>query len=365
MPVQRAGFFLTMLIFTAPVFSQDWYLSNPSGMAVERAVSKTAALRAEWAVSVEQTEESRVPGILRPYYENGFSVELRVLYNRGNPVRRQWIFASGPRIRLNASFPVKENQAEGPLPFIELYSPDSSAGTQGGNAEYLLTELLEIQPSGGRYSTRYRYSGGLLAGTETRLDGTLLWNDEYRYTRNFRLRGIERRYAPALPAEHGDAAGEGADETPVPETVRLRFPPPGLSFISPDSPYDYGLKTGALRDAFKTNWTTVRYNVDEQGRISYEEHVDDAGNITASLANEWDGEKLLSVVWKADGVSGRVEFDYSPSGAPAGERDYRNDVLERRVTNDGDREIEELYRDGRPILRAVWENGRKITEERL
>jgi hypothetical protein len=73
----------------------------------------------------------------------------------------------------------------------------------------------------------------------------------------------------------------------------------------------------------------------------------------------------LSVTWNAGDVSGKVEFDYTRNGEPGGERDYRNGVLERKITRDGSREIEELYRNGRPILRAVWEDGRKITEERL
>jgi hypothetical protein len=230
------GFLLTALVFTVSAFSQDWYLSNPSGMALERSPSKMTALRADWSVSVEQAEESVLPGILRPYYESGFSIELRVLYNQGKPVRRQWLFRSGPVTRLNASLPAEESREtgakksgteqpakerpenetgpegeselpeggtgredgtnqldaktaqpeyqEGRLPFIELYSP-----------EYLLTELFQILASGERYSTRYRYSGAVLVASETRLDGELLWSDEYRYTRNYKLRGVERRYA--------------------------------------------------------------------------------------------------------------------------------------------------------------------------
>jgi hypothetical protein len=35
------------------------------------------------------------------------------------------------------------------------------------------------------------------------------------------------------------------------------------------------------------------------------------------------------------------------------------------IRTSGDREIEELYMDDRVILRAVWEKGRKISEERV
>jgi hypothetical protein len=390
------GFLLTSLLLGASAFSEDWYLSNPSGLALERSPSKMTALRAEWSVSVDRAEESALPGILRPYYETGFSIELRVLYNRGKPIRRQWIFRSGSLTRLNASLPAEEHPKDPSgkaehgesgtddetadherLPFIELYSP-----------EYLLTELLQIHPSGERYSTRYRYSDGLLVGSETTLDGELLWTDGYRYTRTYKLRGMERKYAGKKVPEKNLSAFPGeslSDENPSEEnssgkelseeraaekstaeaTRLLRFPPRGSAFISPDSPYDYRLRTGALRDVFRMEGVTVRYSTDEQGRVIYEEHLDGDGKQIASLSNEWSGERLLSVTWNAGDAAGKVELDYTQSGEAGGERNYRNGVLERKVTRDGSREIEELYRDGRPILRAVWENGRKITEERL
>jgi hypothetical protein len=427
-----SGFLVTALVLAVPAFSQDWYLSNPSGLALERSPSQMTALRAEWSVSVEQAEENALPDILRPYYETGFSIELRVLYNRGKPTRRQWIFRSGSITRLNASMPAEESRKtdekagetarpaekgpedetdrnedetgrpengaerpqdaaeqpetgtsrqedgteqpdgktaqtdyqEGRLPFIELYSP-----------EYFLTELFQILASGERYSTRYRYSGGVLIASETRLGEELLWSDEYRYTRNYKLRGVERRYAEKEVPEKepvkdtGENSSEESSSGEVREQsdslVRLRFPPRGISFISPESPYDYRLRTGALRDVFMTDAVTVRYNTDEQGRVVYEEHLDGDRKQIASLTNEWSGERLLSVTWNSGDVSGKVEFDYTQDGENSGERNYRNGILERQVTRDGNREIEELYRNGRPILRAVWEDGRKITEERL
>jgi hypothetical protein len=402
------GFLLPILFLTVSAFSQDWYLSNPSGLALEKSLSQMTALHAEWSVSVEKAEESALPDILRPYYESGFSIELRVLYNRGKPVRRQWIFRSGQVTRLNASMPAEENRetdetesetaqsaekgpesetepkdetdqsedgteqpetgaerqedgtvqpddktirGEGRLPFIELYSP-----------EYLLTELFQILASGEYYSTRYQYSGGVLVASETRLDGKLLWNDEYRYTRTYKLRGVERRYAEKNSSEESPS-GEADEQSSY--LVRLQFPPRGVSFISPESPYDYRLRMGALREVFMTEVVTVRYNTDGQGRVIYEEHLDGDGKQIASLTNEWSGEKLLSVTWSSGGVSGKVEFDYTQSGENGGERNYRNGILERKVTRDGNREIEELYRNGRPVLRAVWEDGRKIAEERL
>jgi len=59
------------------------------------------------------------------------------------------------------------------------------------------------------------------------------------------------------------------------------------------------------------------------------------------------------------------EYDYDGSGNRIAQRDYRNGVMERHIVIDGDNETEELYLNGIVVLRAYWENGRKISEERV
>ena len=46
-------------------------------------------------------------------------------------------------------------------------------------------------------------------------------------------------------------------------------------------------------------------------------------------------------------------------------REINNDMLERIVRTEGIMETEELYLDGIIVLRALWEDGVKISEERV
>jgi len=61
----------------------------------------------------------------------------------------------------------------------------------------------------------------------------------------------------------------------------------------------------------------------------------------------------------------RTEYDYNAAGEIIAQRDYNNGILERQVLIQGRREVEELYINGVIVLRAIWENGVKISEERI
>jgi hypothetical protein len=336
-------------------FSVEWFVSNPSGMAVERSPSRNAALRSEWALSVEPKEASSLPAILKPFYEEPLTIELRVLYRQRKALRRQWIFRDGGDMtRLNASLPdVWTTPASAPgsipgephdrLPFIEVYSDGR-----------LLTEFHQITPQGERYRTVFTYNeNGLLLKSETTFGGKKLWDDIYKYTRNGGLRGVERDYS-------GTMAG-----APSGGPVSVFFSPPGSRFISPESPYDQALRNGALREVFNISGVKVLYSTDDLGKVLSEERQDAEGKIVAELTNTWDESRLMSIAWKTEKASGLVEFEYDEDGGRVAERDHRGGVLERSVTRDGTRETEELYRNGRPILRAVYEDGRKVSEERF
>jgi hypothetical protein len=45
------------------------------------------------------------------------------------------------------------------------------------------------------------------------------------------------------------------------------------------------------------------------------------------------------------------------------EEDYTDSILERVVTIDGDTEVEELFIQGKKVLKTIWENGQKISEQ--
>jgi hypothetical protein len=71
------------------------------------------------------------------------------------------------------------------------------------------------------------------------------------------------------------------------------------------------------------------------------------------------------VHWKSGDDERLTEYEYDSAGDRMLERNFNRGILERTVRSTGNRDIEELYMNGRIVLRAVWEDGRKISEERI
>jgi hypothetical protein len=177
------------------------------------------------------------------------------------------------------------------------------------------------------------------------------WTDVYRYTRAGALRSVERHYLRA-PVE-----GQ--------ETALLRFPQLILEvagedeFVQPASV----LSSGFFSDMIINSGDRILYNTDSRGRILSEVRRDENGIIIGEIINTWSGERLVSVAWKSEDEERLIEYEYDDAGDRVVERNVRNGVLERAVRYEGDQEIEELYLNGEVALRAVWVEGRKISEE--
>jgi hypothetical protein len=343
-----------LLAVLAKTEAQDWYRSNPAGMALERIPSRMVALHYDWALSVERAGPGALPALLRTYYNSAWSLEQRLLYERGMLKRRQWIFRdSSGTTRLNASLPsdlasIGKPENEEIPPFIEIF----------GSTRFL-TEIYQYLAAG-VYATRYSYQEGLLIRADAFLDNKALWTDQYRYTRSFILRGVERRYHEAGAAT---AAVQGQSNLP-PVSLDVRDAPPIPGFVSPSAPYDTSIMTEVLGEIYSIPAGRVVFDMDSQGRVLTETRYDAEDSIIAVITNEWSGDRISTIRWTAGSVQGRIVFTYS-GGDRIAEEDYKNGVLERTVRLQGDEEIEEIYMNGKPILRAVWKERRKISEERL
>ncbi|MDR1178359.1 MAG: hypothetical protein LBK64_05990, partial [Spirochaetaceae bacterium] len=180
----------------------------------------------------------------------------------------------------------------------------------------------------------------------------VLWTDVYRYSRSSALRSIERRYPEGMDGE------ERRNETAF-------FPGlPGQRAASRlVSPYS-AFSSEFLMDILSIG-AAVEFTTDERGRILTETRRDEEGEVLGTLTNVWTGDRLSSVSWETVHEIRRIEFEYDPDGNRTGERNYRDGVLERSVSSEGNRDVEELYLNGLPVLRAVWEDGRKVSEETL
>jgi hypothetical protein len=357
--LKTAFFFLMPLIFLPALGAQEWYLSNPAGMALQKSSSKTVALHSPWALSVERAGRASLPPILRQFDKSWYTLEQRLLYERGALKRRQWIFRDGGVTRVNASLPAdlaavgKAEGGEVPA-FVEVFSTGHS-----------LTETHQFL-SQGTYITKYSYREGILVKADSFLDKEKLWSDSYRYTRNYLLRRVERIYYKAGFALE---AAQGRSKLPptIPETpsnLDVRDAPSVPGFVNPGSPYDNSIMTDVLPSIYTVPAARVLYDTDRQGRIISETRYDEKDEVLAQINNEWGGERIDVIRWSAGEDQGRIVFRYSGKNRIS-EEDYKNGELERKVTAQGSRETEEIFIGGKVILRAIWENGRKISEEQL
>jgi hypothetical protein len=332
-------------------------------MELEEIPSRFAALRNEYCLSVTGARRDEIPETLWTLYDPALSIEVRVLYENGGEMRRQWLFRDDRGVtRLNASgkgglFGSLAKDNEPRTGFIELFNNDR-----------FITEEHQFAVDGSESVVRFFYNGGTLIRTESWTKDSsegeaeavpskenelaLFLTDYYRYTRFHSLRAIERVY-------HSGGA--------VP--VKITFP----SIVEG---FSYGLEmpvSGAyyssefFQDLISSE-NTVRsiFSTDSRGRVLSEKRMDEDGNTIGEFVNIWSGNRLTSIEWKAAGDERRTEYEYDAAGNRISERDYRNAVLERSVRSQGaNREIEELYMNDTVVLRVVWEDNRKVSEERI
>ena len=183
-------------------------------------------------------------------------------------------------------------------------------------------------------------------------EGETLWQDTYRYARATTLRVIERKlFSPDAKTE--------LIKMPIPRFVEKdnddrKFVEPSTSFISV-----------FLADTIYEGVSKIVYTTDSKRRIVSEAFYDDEEKIVGEMRNVWNNDRLLRVEWKGGDNERVVEYTYNKAGDRTSESDYNNGVLERKVTVDGSREIELIYKNGIVILEAVWEDGRKLSERRF
>jgi len=356
-----------------------WYRSNASGLAIELIPSRLAALRNEYSLSVEVISQQRLPGVIPRniihYYEEGYRVELRQLYENGTEIRRQWIFRNSRGLaRISASGSpdffspavLRRNEDEEPNEVKGFIEIRNSAG--------LVTRELQYDEDLSEWEYRYIYNEGILLRTETWLkdpplphpvqeDDVLitpierkepvlerLFTDTYRYSRSGSLRAIDRTIY------------QGAGE-------RSRVGFPALSpRITPKE--ELATQAGIYNTAYFLGYgnlegLTISYNLDNRGRVLSEITKNEEGKTIAELRNSWSDNRLMNVVWRSGEDERRFEFEYDKDGKPLEERNFRKGVLERIVKAEGDNEVEEIYMNGVLMLRAYWESGLKISEERV
>lgn len=370
--------------------AEQWYLSNAAGMTLERSPSRLAALRNKYCVSIGVLSFQELPQYLREYHHPSYRIERHTLYENGKETRRQWIFRDNQGLtrlvsalstpaeqesEASSGDPVKTDPRENLTGFIEIYDENN-----------LITEEHRFSSQGDASLITYFYKRQTLIKAETRVkipgppepepeeqEGNeknpgpvkpvlrLITTDTYRYSRSHALRAVERVY-------HGEVS---SDRTGASSSTRLQFPHLGLkspadeAFVSPGTPYNSEFLPGDARNADAKAGDQVVYTTDDRGKVLSETRRDAEGAIQGEIRNTWAEDRLEAVDWKSGEDEGRTEYEYDAAGDRIMERNYNRGVLERTVRRENGREIEELYLNGKVALRAIWENGRKLSEERI
>jgi hypothetical protein len=366
------------LLLTGPAFflcpEERWYISNAAGMALEGAFS-LQALRSGYALEIRTGTDGELPPRLAEALRDGsipadLVPERRLLYDRGELFRSNWVF----RDSITRAVAAFNEDGSG---FMEIYNEDgvlveerSYSRDTGAIVRYtyrsgrlVRAEASRIRPveapdSGEEAPADAASPAAVPAGAP---DGTpspesavyieeALWTDTYRYTRGSALRSIERSYPD-------DGGGRERELAVFPRLSGRRAM---TRFVSPAGAFS----SEFFRDLM-TLGGTPEFTTDARGRILTETRLDDSGEVLGTFTSVWNGEQLASVSWETETETRRIEFEYNAQGDRLSERNYRNGILERTVQSGGNRDVEELYLNGTPVLRAVWENGRKISEEAL
>ena len=380
-----------------------WYRSNSAGMALELIPSRSAALRNEFCLSVQQALPMDLPGILIPYYEYQFSIELRILYENGSEIRRQWLLRdSRDRTRLSSSgtagfFSDIDGNPEKDDSGSSASEENRSGFIEIRDAEGFLTRELRFEEDRSAWDFRYHYRENALFSAETRFrqippdskpierisegndngfsdedsefsddpagealheeihetpDGEygfiLVYTDYYRYSRSGSLRAIDR------------TLHEGMEKM-----SRIGFPALGMRISSGEDlvTHSVAYTSQFLADIFCPEGTTISYSLDSRGRILREVWKDPDDKVIGEFRNTWDGNRLVTVSWKSSNDERLVEYEYDSSGNRTVERNFKTGALERIVRSRDERDMEEIYMNGNLVLRAIWEKGQKISEE--
>jgi hypothetical protein len=396
----------------------QWFRSNPAGMALEEMESRFKALRNEYALAINYVSEEEVPEYLSPYFNEGYYVEVRNLYKNGEQTRTQWIFRDETgNTRLNAVFlepepepehePVKENsddeqiaqiitdeetetaqvEAEEEMKTAQIKAEEKTETAQAEAEEEKEEEAVEekvaiikdiksrrgfIELFDKKYFLRseYRYyEDGKVERIEYVLRDDLLINaeyfvsikddsnfktiyiDYYRYNRSLSLRNIERVFKDEMT----DAPATVSFPRRIMDSVKA-----GLLIKERINLYPDFFGNVFVSDGYKMN-----FNIDDKGRILGQTLYDKENEIIWTINNTWNGNRIVSTVKREGETILAAEYAYDRDGERISERNIKNGVLERVVLIDGEKEIEELYMNNVVVLRAVWEDGRKISETRV
>ena len=394
-----------------------WFRSNAGGMELEEIPSSIAALRNKHALVIDYMIPAGLEPLLLPFYNSNYLIEIRVLYKEREEVRRQWRFLDVNGLtRLNAVIRYSEQEDEiieyteelpdeedesfeyteelpdeedesfddteelsvvFDEPLIELEENEQTSVPQTAvvitikrdpipvgfieifNEQlYIISEYIFLE-DGNEMQIHYYYSENLLIRAETSMKNRdneygffeRIYTDYFRYNRSYALRNIERLFH------------ETAHVDPILRIFPYRVldAAADMQFLIDSTPVMSDFFGGhSVLDGFR-----IVYDTDARGRVLMQTMLDDEGEILWTVTNTWSDDRIIAVS-RIEGDDVKItEYEYNSDGDRIVQRDINNGELERIVRTDGNRDFEELLLNGIVVLRAIWEDGIKISEERV
>jgi hypothetical protein len=133
------------LFLSAAVGDVEWYISNSSGMALEKTF-KSRAIREKYSLQVLYVEPSAIPRELRKFYSTSWQIECRVLYEEGRRARTQWTFWDSAQTAY----------------FVAAIGNDGAGFIEWYNETGHIVEEQRLDPDGGGYYINYHYKDAYL-----------------------------------------------------------------------------------------------------------------------------------------------------------------------------------------------------------
>jgi len=374
-----------------------WFKSNSGGLAIKEIKSRIIALRNEYALSIESAYPDEMPVYLHEFYKEEHSIEVRTLYKNARRNRVQWLLRDvDNKTRLIAV--IFESVEEKVIPVIkEVIEEEQAAEVTEGeedeesndNAEKeeivkvkenrielieRKTGFIEIYDDEANLITEYTYFKN---GDINRIDfeynkNTLInaasyksvqdaeekyiktFTDFYWYNRSLSLRTIERLFYIDMQAKDDDI-------------VKISFPRNIRNTLNNDLLINerLNLYPGFFGEVYIEGNSKMVYDIDNRGRILKQTLYNDKNEVIWFITNTWQNNRIILTEKKEGDLTLTAEYRYNLAGDKISEKNFNNGTLERTVEAEGNLEIEELYLDNIVILRAIWEEGIKISETRV
>ena len=405
-----------------------WFRSNAGGMTLQEIPSRLAALRNKYALAIDYVPPDEIEPRLLPYYQIEYIVEIRILFEQGVEVRRQWLFRDeAGAARLNAVFKppaveqLVEQLAEQPVePAVERLEEQSDETelvslTLIDNDSDNIDEIAEMEPEelgeiAGEIAPEISaetppgvepppvaaanqeapVSTGFIEIFNEKsqiIEEHQFFDDDsetliiYSYNAAILVKAetYQKRESEEYRSAYVDYYRYNRSyslryverqflDAAASQPIRLTFPGRVLDAAANDNFMSDKL---AVASDFLGAFTAgegyrVIYHTDSKGRILTQTLLNDKDEEVWVIVNTWSGDRIIAMrKVEGEGEEKVTEYEYDDAGDRVVQRDIHNGVLERLVRTKGANETEELYLDGILVLKAYWVDGRKVNEERV